>query len=467
MKRFTIGLCLLATAACAKKTGEAKLDPAPPGKPSVQVVKANEAAKDFQAEADAIKQGGGEPNWSDVASRMEGLTAKHPGYGLAWYNLGVAYENLGKNDQAADAYRRALSTNEKLREAQENLAALAVKRGESNEAVGLLQDLVDRDPGAAEARVALATHHLQKDEIDEATALARDALGYQPKNIGAYCVLAEAAVKTKDHLRARLVAAQGLKIDPDASCLHYVLGLVALREEELAVAIASFERAIEKDGTLLEARFHVAQISMGYKDFKKAIDNYTAVTQQNPKAVAAFVNLGVAHKGSGQFDLAEAAYKKAIEAAGADGAPDAHYNLGVLYLRNMSKLPAARDELKRYLQLADGNNDQVFGMLEEIEKLEALAVEEKRMLEEAERQAEIDAKIAEEEAKQKAEQDRLAAEEAKRAADEPPDPSASEPESESDDEEAKTKKKTRRSKSKAPPPPPPPTPKIPEPDDFE
>ncbi|MEQ9503404.1 MAG: tetratricopeptide repeat protein [Deltaproteobacteria bacterium] len=464
MKRLVIGALCFAALACAKKTAT-KLDPAPPGKSSVQVVKANEAAKDFQAEADAIKQNGDNPDWGEVASRMEGVTTKHPGYGLAWYNLGVAYENLGRDDQAADAYRKALSTNNKLREAQENLAALAAKRGESNEAVGLLQDLVDRDPGAADARVALAAHHLQRDEEQEATALARDALGYQPKHIGAYCVLAEASVKSKDHLRARLVAAQGLKIDPEASCLHYVLGLVALREKELATAIASFERAIAKDSSLLEARFHVAQISMGYKDFKKAIDNYAAVTQQNPKAVAAFVNLGVAHKGSGQFDAAEAAYKQAIDAAGTDGAPAAHYNLGVLYLRNMNKLPEAKEELKRYLQLSDGNNDKVFGMLEEIEKLEALAIEEKRMLEEAERQAEIDAKIAAEEAKKQAEADRLAAEEAKRAAEEPPDPSASEPKDEPKPEADKPKKKRRRSRPKKKDEPE--TPEIPEPDDFE
>lgn len=468
MKRLFVVVGIAASFACAKKSGD--LDPAPPGKKSVQVVAADQAAKDFQAEANAIK-GDSDIDYSDVAGRMESVTSKHPTYGLAWYNLGVAYEQLGKNDEAARAYRKALSTNKKLREAQENLAALAVKRGEPDEAIMLLQDLIERDPGAAEARVALATHYLQRGDLDEAKTLSRDALGYQPKNIDAYCVLAQAAVKEKDALRARLVAAQGLKLDGNASCLHYVLGLVALSKKDLAAAIVSFESAIAKDASLLEARFHVAQISMGFKDFKKAIDNYTAVTNQNPKATAAFVNLGVAYKGSGQFENAEAAYKKAIDAAGTDGAPAAHYNLGVLYLRNMNKLAEAKGELKRFLQLSDGgDNDAVFGMLEEIEKLEQLAIEEKRMMEEAERQAEIDAKIAAEEAKKKAEEEKRAAEEAKRAAEagEPKEPEKAAPPPEEKKEEPKKKKvrrkKTRRSKPK---PKGDETPAIPEPDDFE
>src|ERR671928_215772 len=72
-------------------------------------------------------------------------------------------------------------------------------------------------------------------------------------------------------------------------------------QDETAVALVSFERAAAKDPKLLDARFRIAQISMGYKDFKKAITNYAAVTEVDPKSPAAYVNLGVALKGSGNF----------------------------------------------------------------------------------------------------------------------------------------------------------------------
>jgi len=81
----------------------------------------------------------------------------------------------------------------------------------------------------------------------------------------------------------------------------------------VAVALASFEKAAAKDPRLVEARFQIAQISMGYKDFRKAIANYQAVTEVDPKNAAGFVNLGVALKGAGQFQDAEKAYLRAIE----------------------------------------------------------------------------------------------------------------------------------------------------------
>ena len=152
-----------------------------------------------------------------------------------------------------------------------------------------------------------------------------------------------------------------------------------LAEKSTADALAAFEKAAAADPRLVEARFQIAEISMGYKDFKKAIANYDAITKIDDKNSAAFVNMGVALKGSARFAEAEAAYKKALEVGGDKPLAEAHFNLGVLYLRNLNRPEDAKAELKKYLQVGQAAaDDPAFGLLEEIEKGKAMEEEKKQ-----------------------------------------------------------------------------------------
>lgn len=412
-------LALLLVSAGCKTAGQGSTQPEVEPKTSavVPMPQADQAQTDFQAEAKQIEgeAKNGAYDWEAVKDRMESLTQKHSRYGLAFYDLGVALERLGKTADAEKAYRQAIERNGSLRAAYENLAAILARRGEHREAESLLRDISARDPGASGARAALAAATLQRGDTDEAVRLAQEALGRDPKNVEAYCVLARAAVEQKDYQRTRLVVAQGRKINEAAACFHLVLARVLLAEKQTAQALVAFEKAVEADPTLIEARFRIAEISLGFKDFRKAIANYDAAAKIDDKNAAAWVNMGVAFKGSARFDEAEKAYLKAIEVAANEPVPEAHFNLGVLYLRNMNRLDDAKTQLKRYLQIGSASSDDpAFGMLEEIDQLKAAEVESKRMEEEAKKQEEIDKKAAEEEAKRQAEEQKLQDEDKKR-----------------------------------------------------
>ena len=262
--------------------------------------------------------------------------------------------------------------------------------------------------------MALASATLVRGDADEAVRLVQEALSRDPKNAEAYCVLAKAALEAKDHQRVRLIVAQGRKISANEACFYFVLAQVLYSEKGTAEALSAYERAAELDPRLLEARFRIAEISMGFKDFKKAVANYDAVTKIDPKNAAAYVNMGVALKGMARFPEAEQAYLKALEVGGTEVA-EANFNLGVLYLRNMSRNEDAKTVLKKYL--ASGNapaDDPAYAMLEEIDQLKAMEEEAKRQEEESKRQEEIDRKAAEEEARRKAEEAKQEAELKKR-----------------------------------------------------
>jgi tetratricopeptide (TPR) repeat protein len=425
MRRASIGIHVWAAslvAACATTKGAtgggdatpAGSTPAPTAATAAPADAAGAAFAELAAEISAA-QSKGEVDWEDVADELRDITAKHKEHALAWYNLGVASERLGKLEDAENAYRQAIHRDPKLAAAHENLAALVLKQGDARQAVSILQELVDSDPSAASARVALSRHQLARGDADEAVKLAQEALARDPKRLGAYCVLAEAARRAKDPQRVRLIVAQGIKIkdDAEAACLHLSLARVLLSEKMTAEALAEFSRVVEKDPKIgVEARFRIAEISMGYKDFKRAIDNYKAVTEIDPGNVSAYVNLGVAYKGSAQFELAETAYLKAVEVAKDEAAAaPAHFNLGLLYLKNLDKLEEASAQLKRYVEAArPATDDPAFAWLEEIEQRKRMEAEVKRMEAEAAREAEIERKAAEEAAEREEEAKRKAAE---------------------------------------------------------
>ena len=46
--------------------------------------------------------------WRDAAMRFEAATVTDPSYAAAWNNLGIAYEQLGRFDDARRAYEKAM-----------------------------------------------------------------------------------------------------------------------------------------------------------------------------------------------------------------------------------------------------------------------------------------------------------------------------------------------------------------------
>ncbi|MEL7238263.1 MAG: tetratricopeptide repeat protein [Planctomycetota bacterium] len=235
-------------------------------------------------------------------------------------------------------------------------------------AVELLETVVQQDPTAVDARVALAKYRLERGGEEEAERLAKEALSRAPERLGAYCVLSQIYARRKQAGRTRLLVAQGFNLHPKAACLQSALGRVLLNEGDTSAGLATLERAVAADPQLSEARFLIAEASMSFKDFQRAITHYRAIAEQAPSSGAAWLDLGVAYKGSGQFEEAEKAYRKAagLEASAAA----AHFNLGVLYLRHLDRLAAAQTEFRQYISLAGADDREALALLEEAEQLQ-------------------------------------------------------------------------------------------------
>ncbi len=367
--------------------GCASVDPAPAA--LVTAAPRHSPTDDLQVQAAEIQARGeatGAIDWNDVVVRMRELVANHPRFGLGWYNLGVAYQQAGDRTQATESYRRALAVDGAPVATHVNLASLAVAAGDRDQAVEQLESAVAKDASAVDARLTLATYRLAAGELEEAERLAKEVLARQPGRTEAYCVLARLSLVREAWGYLRLVVARGLKLTPESACLRFALGELLLAEGDPVAGLASLERAVELDPSMVDAQFRVAEIAVGYKNFDRAVSAYRAVVDRAPESGPALVNLGVAYRGQGKFEDAEAAYRRATQVE--DAAAAAHFNLGLLYLRHFERLEAAADNLQRYLSLAAGDDPVARSLLQEVEQLKQFKAQEAAMAEEAAQTAE-------------------------------------------------------------------------------
>lgn len=360
-----LALCALMLAGCA--SGQAGSG-APDGPPTVAPKERAETLFREEAARIAEEKASGSVNWSRAARHMEEVVQVLPSFSLGWYNLAVAREALGEADAAETAYRRALREDPGLVPAAENLAAVLHASDRTAEAVQVLEQLVERTPAAPDARVALATHKARLQDPEGARVLCEQALTYDPNHLGAYCVLARLATERKAWGRVRLLAAQGFKLNPGAACLHEALGEAAYGEGDIPLAIRAFQKTVELDSNRVTPHARLAEIGMAQKNYRLAATHFEAVGRlELAPAVrsAAWTNLGVARKGQGDFEGAREAYRQALELNGDSAA--AHYNLGILALRQFADLEESQTHLKRFLQLSDERSEEVYGLIKEIE----------------------------------------------------------------------------------------------------
>ena len=115
-------------------------------------------------------------------------------------------QTVGEFELAEQALRRAvaLSTGKPadLGKAQFNLATVLVKLGQDSQAVPLLREVVDSDPGEVAARVELGDSYLRTGDYGQAVQVLQEAAGRDPKNKRAHLLLGKAFTRLGRHEEA-------------------------------------------------------------------------------------------------------------------------------------------------------------------------------------------------------------------------------------------------------------------------
>ncbi len=249
---------------------------------------------------------------------VQGLEERHLATDTAREHLGAIYENLGELPQAREAYEGSAHAGE--------LKASA------------LLDL---------ARIAYKQH-----QIDDALGYVAHARELEPNNAAVHFFFGMLAVEKDLPLEARKSLETAVRLAPDQPYYNYALGAVASQGHAPSEAIRYFQKYVQLTAGEPRGRFALGMAYFTAGDYEHARAELNAVAEAPETLAGANYFLGRIDKVEGDLAHAAAHFERAIAANA--GFADAHAELGLVHIRQ-SNLDRAAAELEAALRL-DANN---------------------------------------------------------------------------------------------------------------
>lgn len=120
-------------------------------------------------------------------------------------------------------------------------------------ALALYQQIAEDPPVRWRLFLALARCHLALGDTGYAIDYGRRALAEVSCSREAHVLIVKGLIARRDYVLALAAIEEWEKLLPDDASMHYARGKVLLGQHRFADALASFDKAIAKDGTMMEA----------------------------------------------------------------------------------------------------------------------------------------------------------------------------------------------------------------------
>jgi tetratricopeptide (TPR) repeat protein/ADP-heptose:LPS heptosyltransferase len=200
-------------------------------------------------------------------------------------NLGCAYAELERYDEAIPCLERAVQLQSDLAEAHANLGTVLKKKGRLEEAVASLRRAVELKPQYLEARSNLANALIEQEEYAEGESILRKILEIRPNYADAYNNLGTLLHKQTRLEDARANYEEALRLQPKHAEAQANLGNVFMLEERRAEALACYDRALEIQPNHSDAHWNRALAWLTQGDMERGWAEYEWRWKQKDIAV--------------------------------------------------------------------------------------------------------------------------------------------------------------------------------------
>ncbi|KIC89796.1 tetratricopeptide repeat protein [Flavihumibacter sp. ZG627] len=195
--------------------------------------------------------------WTDFTGRNEESIRLHqkileelPYNELAWFNLAAAYQGLKLYEKAIDAYKFAITIDEKFDYAYRNMGDAFIRMRKFREAIEVLEKVL---------------------ELSRPEDVIYEAIGHCYDRI-------------KNYGQARFYYRKAVHLNPDDARLYYKIGCTYINEELWAQAVKQLETAMQIQKSVPEFNLAMGECKIQLGETRDAIFYFSNVVRARPKS---------------------------------------------------------------------------------------------------------------------------------------------------------------------------------------
>lgn len=274
------------------------------------------------------------PDFKIAEKKFKEATEKAPDFLEAYFDWGQALERQGKGDEALGVYQKALDKNPGDASATAYIAKIYLGKARAakflgqtaeaeswmSKAKGLLDTLVSKEPTNVQVNNALALYHLMKDDVDTAERFVKEVLYVEPTNVTGLNTRGLINLKRGKLLLAKWIFENKvLREDPTSTEAHTNLGYTYIKLDQRPLAMRHFQQALEFDPENMEVRMNIAAMLLEHLDYANALGHYEKVLVSQPTNLEAKIG-----RCDAMFGMGGTAADKAKQFEAAIGCYDAY-----------------------------------------------------------------------------------------------------------------------------------------------
>jgi len=242
---------------------------------------------------------------------LEPLAALQPRWAAAQRELGLAFGDAGRGDEAVAALRAAVRLQPTMADAWRALGDHLFAMGDTEGADQAYANHIrnsTRDPRLMEPALALA-----EGRIAVAEPLLRNHLKQFPTDVAAIRMLAEIASRIGRYTDAENLLTRCLELAPGFKAARHNYAVVLHRNNKPVEALAQIDQLLAAEPRSPSFRNLKATVLARVGEYDEAIRLYEQLLREYPLQAKVWMSHGHALKTAGRQDDSIAAYRKSIE----------------------------------------------------------------------------------------------------------------------------------------------------------
>lgn len=263
-------------------------------------------------------------------------------------NFKVAYagvlQHLKNYDQALQELDEALALQPSLASAHILRGDLLVQQGRVRDALGSRQRAAELEP-SPQRLYDLGQAYLSLDEVEPAIDALKQIENSKEINTRSdyWAAMGRAYQKSNNHPAARAAYKRGLQLNPSDPDLQKALADSFLSTGEKQSAVQYLQGAVVSQPQNPDLRLELARLYEDLKWNQEANSEYEQATNLNPSSPTVWLQRGKALNRTGQTEQARSSLEQALRLDG--NLAEAHYEIGMLYLKSFQARTAQTDKL--------------------------------------------------------------------------------------------------------------------------